>query len=77
MGEKSAKTQYEATFRMLGKAYVDVHPTINNNGSCGEAAPFGLIHGADWKLHDKALMDYVYYQYNTYMVIYFYCKNFK
>ncbi len=68
LGEKSAKTQSEATFVMLGKAYADAHPTINNNGTCGQDMPYGVIHGAAYKPQDTALMDYVHYQYNTYMV---------
>ena len=67
-GERTAETKEEKEFQMLATAYADAHPSMKSNGSCGDDAPWGLVRGAEWKKQDAALMDFVYFRYNTYMV---------
>ena len=71
LGEKSSATEDEESFRLIARAYAEPQTAMSHHGQCDNGtavSPSGVVHGADWRPHSGALMDYLYFQTSALMV---------
>lgn len=53
---------------MLGEAYMNSNNDMKALANCGANSSSGVVHGSQFSSHDGALMDYLYFKHNVYMV---------
>ncbi len=69
MRQRTSETEDEADFVTLAELYQRSNPALATElGGCSDKAPSGVVRGAEIEENPGALMDYVYYKHNTFMV---------
>ena len=68
LGIRTASTRDEEVFMMLGESFANNFMNSGIMEHCGDHKEHGVFHGSEVDSHDGALMDYLYFKHNVFMV---------